>query len=119
MNNLCINVSTIGLFLLLTSLLISNSSFAATKRYVVENQSIKMVMIPRTPQQMAAFYEGREFPSDAIKVTSNNCFFTVGIRNKSKNIIWLNTKLWQLNSENKEIPLINKQQWQQRKIKPF
>ena len=114
MNNLRINLPAIVPFLLLTGLFISSTSSAATKRHVIENQFIKMVIIPRTAQQMAAFYEGREFPNRAIKATSSACFFTVGIHNKTKDLIWLDTEQWQLDSQGRGISLLSKQQWKQR-----
>jgi len=72
-----------------------------------------MVIIPRTAEQMAAFYEGREFPAKAIDATRSACFFTIGIHNKSKNIIWLNSLQWQLSSKASKIELIRNNHWKQ------
>jgi len=103
------------LFLLLAIALSTSSQvIAVDKRYTVENKSIKMVIIPRTAHQMAAFYEGREFPDNAIQATRDACFFTVGIQNKTKDIIWLNTQQWQLGSTAAPVSLISKEQWKQR-----
>jgi len=102
------------LLVLSHGLISNNQSFAAAKRQVVNNPSIKMVIIPRTSQQMAAFYEGREFPANAIEATRSVCFFTIGIHNKSKAIIWHDTQQWQLNSKAGKIDLISKKQWRQR-----
>jgi len=99
---------------LLLILTITNSEIkAATERHIIENQQIRMVIIPRSPQQMAAFYEGREFPRNAINETRNACFFTIGIQNKTKDILWLDTQQWQLSTESKQISLIDKSQWVQ------
>lgn len=92
----------------------SSQSIADTKRFVVENKFLKMVIIPRTAPQMAAFYEGREFPDNAIEATRGACFFTVGIENKTKDIIWLDSQHWQLSSADGPISLISKEQWKLR-----
>jgi len=107
-------VLSITPLMLLIGLSASHSSYAASNRQVNENQYIKMVVIPRTPQQMAAFYEGREFPKTAIDETRSACFFTTVIHNKSKNIIQHDYSRWQLNTDATTVSLISKQQWKQR-----
>lgn len=114
MRTLYFNSAIISLLSLLIGLSVSRPSLAATGRTVLENPSIKMVIIPRTAQQMAGFYEGREFPANAITTTGIACFFTIGIHNKSNDILWLDTQQWSLTDNEKKIPLISKQQWQQR-----
>jgi len=95
-------------------LLISLQVMAAPQRRVVENPNIKMVVIPRTAEQMAAFYEGREFPSKATDATRDACFFTIGIHNKTKNILWLNTANWSITTKTGSIPLLSREHWAQR-----
>jgi len=92
----------------------SNGIHAAPTRHVVENQKMKMVVIPRTAQQMAAFYEGREFPANAINATRNACFFTIGIHNKTDTILWLDTPSWELKTTVHPLPLLSRKQWKQR-----
>ena len=87
---------------------------AAPKRHVIENPKIKMVVIPRTAQQMAAFYEGREFPANAINATHNACFFTIGIRNKSQSILWLDTREWTFTTKTQPLSLLSRSEWRQR-----
>jgi len=101
----------IWLFTLILGSIHSSHILAATQRQVVDKPTIRMTITPRTPQQIAAFYEGREFPKTAINATHSACFFTVGIHNKSKNIIWLDTLRWQLKSNNSNIAIISKKQW--------
>lgn len=101
-------------FLLLISLSITGILHAAPKRHVIENPKIKMVVIPRTAQQIAAFYEGREFPVNAINTTRNACFFTIGIHNKSKDILWLDTRDWAFTTATGTLSLLSRSQWTQR-----
>jgi len=98
---------------LLISLLMISTLSAAPKRHVVENPNIKMIVIPRTAQQMAAFYEGREFPTKAIKATRNACFFTIGIHNKTKSILWLEQSNWSFTTDTKQIMPISRNDWKQ------
>jgi len=59
-----------------------------------EDELIRLRLIPRTPEQMAAFYEARGFPVAMIDELTQHCFFTVVIKNKSKNIVWLDMNQW-------------------------
>ena len=102
------------IFLLIINLALAGFVQAAPKRHVMENKNIRMIIIPRTAQQMAAFYEGREFPRNAINVTAEACFFTVGIHNKSQNILWLNTNNWSLNTTTGSLSLLSREYWTMR-----
>ncbi len=82
-------------------------------RHIVENSNLKMVVIPRSAEQMAAFYEGREFPARAIEATRNACFFTISIRNKSPDILWHDTAKWTLTSQDSQVKRITRAQWRQ------
>ncbi len=114
MKTLYANSLVLRALLLVTILFSSVQSVAATTKHVIENPSIKMVIIPRSAEQMAAFYEGREFPANAIATTREACFFTIGIHNKTNDILWLDTQQWYLNNKNSTISLISKEQWKQR-----
>lgn len=87
---------------------------AKPDRRVYENRSLKLVVIPRTPQQMAAFYEGRGFPSKAIAATRTACFFTIGLHNKSQDILWLDTANWQFQTATGPLKRITRDEWKQR-----
>jgi len=102
------------IFLFLLCMPFISNSHAAAKRYVVENPQIKMVIIPRTAQQMAAFYEGREFPTNAINATKSACFFTIGIHNKSPSILWLDTRNWSLTTTSQPLALLSRSEWRKR-----
>jgi len=93
---------------------------AAAPRQKIDNSQLKMSITPRSANQMAAFYEGREFPPPAIAATREACFFTVGIRNRLDDILWHDIKSWRFVTDGKEIQPLSqadwKQTWQQRGI---
>ena len=105
------------LFGILIGTLIATSAFGIDRPYpgpFVENDDILMLLIPHTPEQMAAFYEARGFPSAALELISNSCFVTVHIENKSKRVIWLETANWNLSSNNMPIQRLGKEHWDKR-----
>lgn len=65
---------------------------AAALRF--ENAQLVVQLHPRTPGQITAFYEGRGFPKAMVNRLSQQCFITVGIRNKSDGIIWHDLNGW-------------------------
>jgi len=83
-------------------------------RYKIENQFVKFGLYPRTPEQMAAFYEGRGFPRQAIEATTQHCFITVGMRNISKTKIWLDLARWRIYNKQGDIARTNRDQWKQK-----
>lgn len=87
---------------------------AKPDRHVYETDRLKLVVKPRTAQQMAAFYEGRGFPAKAIALTRTACFFTVGIKNKTRDILWLDTNNWQFNAATGPLERINRNEWKHR-----
>ncbi|WP_455208633.1 hypothetical protein [Kaarinaea lacus] len=83
-------------------------------RYKIENQFVKFGISARTPEQMAAFYEGRGFPKQAIEATTQHCFITVGMRNISKSKIWLDQSRWRIYNAQGEIKRTSRDQWKQK-----
>jgi hypothetical protein len=77
----------------------------------VEDDRILMVLIPRTPEQMAAFYEARGFPQNAIDRITRTCFVTVHIENKSREVIWLEPQHWQLTDSGGAIRRLDSDYW--------
>ncbi len=69
-------------------------SAPAKNTWVVENKYIKLEMIARTPEQMAAFYEARGFPKAAIRELAQMCFITTSLKNKSRDVIWMKLANW-------------------------
>ena len=94
----------------------SSTIYAAKEenRYKIENQFVKFGLYPRTPEQMAAFYEGRGFPRQAIEATTQHCFITVGMRNISKTKIWLDLARWRIYNKQGDIARTNRDQWKQK-----
>ena len=82
------------------------------KGYLVETDALRLQLIPRTPAQMAAFYEGRGFPRAALEEVKKTCFMTVVIRNKSQTVIWLEPERWRFLTEKGELKRIDRAYWQ-------
>lgn len=87
-------------------------SFAAqAKPPGYEDAQIRLRLIPRTPDQMAGFYEARGFPKAMVDTLKEYCFFTVGIRNKSSDIVWLELDRWRFESSQGEVRRIPRRYW--------
>lgn len=82
--------------------------------YTHESGVLKFTIKPRTAQQMAAFYEGRGFPAEAVRLTREACFFTVGIKNKTHDVLWLDSGNWQFNTPSGPLQAISRGEWKQR-----
>ena len=88
--------------------------------YRHEDEQLLVSLKPRTPQQMAAFYTGRGFTAPMIELLKQQCFMTVFIKNKSRDILWLDLAQWQF--ANADGPITRphrdlwKQTWQQLQI---
>ncbi len=72
-----------------------------------------MVLVPRAPEQMAAFYEARGFPQHAIDLITDTCFVTVHIENKSQQVTWLETANWRLTSNGQALSIMGTDYWEQ------
>jgi len=83
-------------------------------RIRLENQFVKFGLSLRTPSQMAAFYEGRGFPKQAIEETTKYCFITIGMRNISKQKIWLDLSQWRIYNDQGNIERTSQDQWKQK-----
>lgn len=77
----------------------------------VENDIFRFRLIPRTPEQMAAFYEGRGFPEAARNIIKKTCFFTTGFRNKSDKVIWLELANWHFFTAHGEVKRLDRNYW--------
>jgi hypothetical protein len=76
-----------------------------------ENERLLMVLIPHTPEQMAAFYEARGFPKNAIDLITDTCFVTVHIENRSQQVTWLETANWRLSSNKQAVTILGADYW--------
>ena len=59
-----------------------------------DDNRFNLILVPRTPQQMAAFYEARGFPDAMIDLTRRYCFITVLLQNKTDDILWHELERW-------------------------
>ena len=91
----------------------SNQTLSKTNRLKLENEFVKFGLYLRTPSQMAAFYEGRGFPKQAIEETTKYCFITVGMRNISKQKIWLDLAQWRIYNDKGDIKRTSREEWKQ------
>jgi hypothetical protein len=76
-----------------------------------ESDELLMVVIVRTPEQMAAFYEARGFPQQAIDEISATCFVTIHIDNRSDTITWLETDNWKLTAGDTSLTILGEDYW--------
>ncbi len=83
----------------------------ASKRLRFENASLRVSMLPRTPEQIAAFYEARKFPVDMIERLKKECFVTVGIHNKTNDILWLELDNWTFSAAGKPVKRYHRNEW--------
>ena len=85
-----------------------------TNRIEFENATLKMIVIPRTREQMKAFYEGRGFSQKAIAAIAETCFMTVIINNKTDDILWLELDNWRFHSHAADVTRLDRAFWNQR-----
>lgn len=100
--------------LLLACCLMATVSPALEKPYqgpFVENADILFVLMPRTPEQMAAFYEARGFPPAAIAKIKATCFVTVHIENRSQQVIWMEPDTWKFSSGDQPLQRLDSSFW--------
>jgi hypothetical protein len=79
----------------------------------VENDRLLMVLIPHTPEQMAAFYEARGFPDTAIDLIRKTCFITVHIENRGRTTLWLEQKNWRITGNDRPLPRLDRDYWEE------
>ena len=102
--------------LLITTALLApfSLSSAADKkdRLIYEDDEIYMRIILRTPEQLTAFYQGREFKDSAIKKILATCYVTPIVKNKRYEYLWLELDNWQFSTAKKTIHRIKRDYWQ-------
>jgi hypothetical protein len=84
-----------------------------SNRIEFENAVLKMIVMPRTREQMKAFYEGRGFAPQAIDAIAKACFLTVIVKNKTKDVLWLELNNWRTNGGSSQVKRLNRQYWRQ------
>ena len=86
------------LAILLSISLTSRSDAAPPPLY--DSPELEVGLMPRPPQQIAAFYEARGFGKPMIEKLKQQCFITVWVHNKSSHVIWLELPQWRFSNTN-------------------
>lgn len=108
------------LVLLSSIIAISVTATAAIKlppKY--EDDEIYMRIVLRTPEQLTAFYIGREFKQSAIDEILKTCYVTPIVKNKKFDVLWLELDSWEFfidkksnnKIDNKPITRIKRNYW--------
>lgn len=100
------------IFLIISILILSQPVQAKqNSRYQYNDNQIKISLSPRTPEQIAAFYEGRGFKKEMVNKLKQQCFITIGIHNKSKDILWHDASKWIFTSKSGNIQRLDRTHW--------
>lgn len=78
---------------------------------VFNSPQLRITLTPRSAEQMAGFYEARGFSRDMIEVLHNTCYITVGIENKSTDILWLDLAQWRFTDSEGAITRLDRDYW--------
>ncbi len=70
-----------------------------------------MRLVLRTPAQLSAFYQGRQFNPAAIERILATCFVTPIIHNKTLEVLWLELDNWRFTRGEELIPRIGRDYW--------
>jgi len=100
---------------LLAGCLAATGSLALEKPYTgpfVENEDFLFVLMPRSPEQMAAFYEARGFPQTAIAMIRATCFVTVHIENRGRQVLWMEPDTWKFSSKGRPLQRLDSSYWE-------
>ena len=97
-----------------TILLIAAVGLQTTSPLTVTQDAVQINLQPRTPNQMASFYEARGFPKAMTDVLKQQCFITVRIHNTSNDILWLELANWRFSSNGKALERNHRDVWKQR-----
>lgn len=90
----------------------NNLAYAKAKsKYFYNSTALKVSLSPVPSEKVAAFYEGRGFSKEMVNTLKQKCFITIGIRNKSNNIILHDLSNWTYSNKNSEIKRIDREQW--------
>ncbi|GMQ91485.1 MAG: hypothetical protein BMS9Abin11_0794 [Gammaproteobacteria bacterium] len=85
-----------------------------------EQQGLRIFVMPRRPGHMTAFYEGRGLPQNAIRHLKDVCYFTIGMRQQKKRIVWMEPGRWQFKDQHgRQIKRFSREHWDElwRKLK--
>jgi hypothetical protein len=77
----------------------------------VEDEGLYMFVRLNSPDQMAAFYEARGFPLNAIERLRRTCFVMAHVENRGAKIIWLELKNWHFLTRQGEVRRLDRDYW--------
>ncbi len=83
-----------SLFLISVIFFCSSDLFAAEPKFDLTNHGIELQIAVRAPAQVAAFYEARGFPQQALQRLRETCLITFRIHNQRKDVVWLELENW-------------------------
>lgn len=78
---------------------------------IIDTPEFKLRLVPRSAEQIGAFYYGRGFPSAMVKKIQSLCFITVSLHNKSNALLVLDFKNWQFKTEKHQLQRYTRQHW--------
>lgn len=76
-----------------------------------EDDSLKIRIVLRTPDQLSAFYIGRGFNQAAIDEILATCFVTPIVENKTFEALWLELDNWRFSRGVTDIPRLGRDYW--------
>ena len=100
-------------FILLLALFMSSTALVAAekKNNTYEDSDIYLRFVYRSADQLAAFYEGREFPKTAINRITQSCYVTAIIKNKTDDVLWIELDNWVFKNKDKTINRYERSYW--------
>jgi hypothetical protein len=108
MKLICIPIQPLLTLMLITSPV---AGLNAAEPHLYDSPQLSIGFKPRTPQQIAAFYEARGFSKPMINKLKQQCFITTWIHNKSSHVIWLDLSQWQFRNATGSIERRNRRYW--------
>lgn len=108
----CVQSDSSIVTLLLSVALLSQGAVAGGKNPLeFEDGQVSMRLVLRSPEQLSAFYQGREFNQAAIDRILETCFITPIIHNKTLDALWLELDNWQFNAGGQAITRLRRDYW--------
>ena len=87
------------------------ASLLAVSARLLAAPTVELEFMPRTPDQMSAFYEARGFPAPMVNLLSKQCFITVRIHNTGQETVWLDLNNWKFSSDGKPLQRFHRNHW--------
>jgi hypothetical protein len=84
---------------------------ASVSANLLAQSGVEIEFMPRTPNQMSAFYEARGFPTAMIDLLSKQCFITIRIHNTGQQTLWLDLDNWQFSTSGKPLERFHRNHW--------